>query len=84
MNEIIYIINLIFRSKVDNLQNKSNEVIGVFSKTVADLNKINEKIKTEQSVTDKKIENLILSKNLLNKQEETNTRIISKINDILS
>lgn len=69
---------------VSSLKSASNRAIGVFSKTIDELNEINSKIKVQKELKMTKIDELQTECNSLNEQEQYNTKIVEKIESILN
>lgn len=69
---------------VKGLQSKSKSVLEVFDKTVKDLKEVNDKIIKERDLKQEIIENALFDVESLNSLHSKNTRVIDKINDIVS
>lgn len=73
----------IFNSEVANLQNESNSIINVFSKTANKLREINSKITKATLDKIKVVESLKLEIGSLNQTHNKNEKVASKIDDFL-
>ncbi len=68
---------------VSSLSNRGINAIAVFTKTINELTEINSEIETHVKFKHEEIEKLKYETQELTKQEEFNTKIINKINNLL-
>ena len=84
MKKIIELIkNLLNNDVVSSLSNRGISAIAVFTKTINELTEINSEIQTVVELKHEEIEKLKYETQELTKQEEFNTKIINKINNLL-
>lgn len=76
-------MNLLF-NKVERLQKASQGAFSAFTKTVEKIKKINESIKVERDSRTQEMQDLQAEITTLNLQEETNNKVIERINSIIS
>jgi hypothetical protein len=70
-------------STVESLKKKSQGILDVFSKTVNDLNAVNEKIETEVSNRHAEISRLTSESYELETQKAANAKVATKITEFL-
>ena len=84
MKKIIELIKrLLNNDVVSSLSNRGISAIAVFTKTINELTEINSEIQTVVELKHEEIEKLKYETQELTKQEEFNTKIIAKINQLL-
>ncbi len=76
--------NLFFKKSVTDLQKASSDAIGVFSKTINELNEIDTQINTQKQEKLSEIEALQKECDVLKTQETFNSNIINKIQLIIN
>ena len=72
------------KNKVEQLQSKSSDILGVSTKTVADLNKVNDEANKESSNRRTEAAQLLSEADSLDQVVKDNSRVIGKINSILN
>jgi hypothetical protein len=71
-------------TSVQNLQKASTNIVDVFQKTVDELHNINSLIEIERSNKEKLMQRIADNLNSLNLQQERNSKIAGKIENILN
>ncbi len=80
---ITKIKELLNNDVVSSLSNRGLSAIGVFTKTINELTSINSEIQTHVVNREKEIEKMLDESEELIKQQNFNTKIINKINNLL-
>ena len=75
---------MLFQNSVNTLQNRSSSIIGIFTKTVNDLEKVNKQCDKEALKRNTKAAQLQAEEASLRNTVASNTRVINKINSILN
>jgi hypothetical protein len=78
------LLKLFPKKSVTDLQKASSDAIGVFSKTINELNEINTQINTQKQEKVSEMEMLQKECNALETQEKFNSNIINKIQLIIN
>lgn len=68
---------------MSNFKRKSEKILSVFSKTVEELTKINEKVVEKARGIEIAIDEMAFEKEELNDLRESNSRVISRINGLI-
>jgi hypothetical protein len=75
--------NLFPKHSVESLKEASTRAIGIFSKTIQELNEINSQIQKQKSIKLTQINELQSECSSLQVQEEYNAKIVEKIETII-
>lgn len=70
-------------TKVQRLQKRSSDALGVFKKTISDLALINQEIEKEVAINDSKIAELLEENGVYEQGHAENSAFIYKINEFL-
>lgn len=72
------------KTTVSTIEKRSNNILGIFQKTILDLSEINAQINEQTELKKQEIEKLTAETEYLSKIMDKHEKVITKISDLLS